>query len=339
MKIKLKSSTMRRLVSIGLVVVLMLAFALLSDSFLSARNIFLLLKDAGYLGLIACGLSIVMLGGGIDLSVGGICCVTGIICARLSLMGINGFVVLFLGIIIGALFGCVNGFVVAKIGLTEFVATLASGFVFTGLGLVLCFRDSGQILVGNLISKAITSPSYLSLGRSLTEGNSFYPITLAWILFTVVTAFVLYKTKFGLYTFAIGSNDKASAMSGVNTKLVKFLGFVICGGCAGAAAVFQTANMQTANALLGNGYEFQAIAACVVGGVVLGGGKGDTISAFIGALFMVSVLNGLMKLGLPTYWSIFSQGAIIVLATAFDAQFAKFAYRRRMTEQRLSAVS
>ena len=335
---KIKASAIRRLVSIGLVVILIIFFFISTDNFLDTRNIFLLLKDAGYLGLIACGLSIVMIGGGIDLSVGGIVCFTAILLVRLSLMGIPGYVVMLLAILIGGAFGVLNGFLVTKVGLTEFVTTLASGIMFTGLGLIFAFRDSGKILQGMLLTKQVRSQTYRMFGDNI--GGTFYIITIAWIVLTILMMFILYKTKFGLYTFAIGSNDKAAGMSGVNTKFIKLMGFVISGAFAGLAAFFIVADNGTAVSTLGTGDEFKAIAACVVGGVVLGGGKGDSVSAFVGALFMIIILNGLYKFpNMPPYWTDIGMGAIIILATAFDAQFAKFAYKRRMTEQRLSAVA
>jgi ribose transport system permease protein len=335
MKVKIRAKTVRKLISVGLVVLLALFFALTTTAFLNPRNIFMLLKDSAYLGLIALGVSIVIIGGGIDLSGGGIVCVVGILASRFTFTGLPGFVVLIVGVVLGGVCGLINGLLVTSVHLTEFVATLATGFVFTGLGLLFAFRSNGKIS-GTLVSKSITNKSFLAMGKHI--GGVYY-ITVVWIVMTVASYFVLTRTKFGLHTYALGSNAKSAEMSGVNTARQRRAGFIISGALAGLASVMVVANMGAAAASLGTGYEFQAIAACVVGGVMLGGGKGDTVGAMIGSIFMILVLNGLYKFGLPTYWQFIFQGAIIIIATAFDAQFARFAQKRRSAKSAARAAA
>jgi ribose transport system permease protein len=335
MRLKIRSKTVRKLISVGLVVALALLFALTTEAFLSPRNVLMLLKDAAYLGLIALGVSIVMVGGGIDLSGGGIVCVVGILTSRLTFTGLPGFVVLVMGVALGGVCGVVNGLLVTSVHLTEFVATLATGFVFTGLGLLFAFRSNGRIS-GNLVSKSITNQSFLAMGKHI---GGLYHITIVWVVMTIISYLALTRTKFGLHTYAIGSHAKSAEMSGVNVARQRALGFVISGAFAGLASVMVVANMGAAAASLGTGYEFQAIAACVVGGIMLGGGKGDTVGAMIGSIFMMLVLNGLYKFGLPTYWQFIFQGAIIIIATAFDAQFAKFAQKKRSAKSAAQAAA
>ena len=309
----------RRLITLGLVVVLWLVFALTTDNFVTARNTFMLLKETAFVGIIAIGMCFVMVGGGIDLSAGGIVCVVAILCARVSFIpGLPGVLVLLCGLLLGAVFGAVNAFFVTRLHLTEFVATLASGFVFSGLGLVLAFHNEA----GTLISKSITNKSFLLLGKSV---GGLYPITIVWLLLSAAALLVLVGTKFGAHTYAMGSNAASSAMSGVDTRRVKALGFLLCGAMAGVAAAMQVAYQTAASTSLGGGYEFQAIAACVVGGVVLGGGKGDPIGAALGSLFMCMILNGLNKFGLSSAWQYVAEGAIIIVATGFDAGFTRLA--------------
>jgi len=334
MKSKIQSSTIRRLVSIGLVVLIAIIFIFITSDFLLPRNIFLLLKDSAYLGLIAVAMSVVMIGGGIDLSVAGIVCVVGILATRLSLAGLSGFVVLPIAIVLGAAFGSVNGIVVAKIGLTEFVCTLATGFVYAGLGLLLAIRNAR----GSVITVAIKSQTFRDFGQPFWH-DGLYPITIVWIVLAIVMYFVLRNTKFGTHTYAMGSDRKAAAMSGVNVPMVKAMGFTISGAICGLTAFLVVANLGSANTTLGTGYDFQAIAACVVGGIALQGGKGDALNALLGAIFMVMIMNGIYKLGLQPLWNYIFQGGIIIVACAFDAQFAKFAKARRMKEFRLSATA
>lgn len=317
----MKIGTIRKLISVGLVVVLMLVFSITAPSFLTARNIFQMLKDAAYVGLIALGLSFVMIGGGIDLSAGGIVCTVGIVTMRLSMTGLPGIIILVLAVITGAVCGLINALLVTKTKLTEFVATLASGFVFSGLGLLLAFRDAS----GNITAKSISNKSLSALGSHV---GGLYYITIIWVVLAVVLYFVQRKTKFGLHTYANGSNAKSAAMSGVNCARIKAYGFIISGALAGLAAVLVVAYQGATITTLGRGYEFQAIAACVVGGVVLGGGKGDTVSSLIGSIFLVMIMNGLVKYGLPAAWQTVLQGAIIIIATTFDTQFSKSMERR-----------
>jgi ribose transport system permease protein len=142
----------------------------------------------------------------------------------------------------------------------------------------------------------------------------------------IVMMLVLTKTKFGLHTYAQGSNAKSALMSGVNNVFTKSMGFVICGACAGIAASFVAAKNAAGTVTMGNDVAFQAIAACVVGGIVLGGGRGNALGAFLGGLFMQLILNGIYKYKLSTAFQWILLGAIIVLATAFDAQFNKLSF-------------
>jgi ribose transport system permease protein len=310
----MSSKNIRRLITLFLVVVLWVVFALTTKNFVTLRNTLQLLKESAFVGLIAVGMCFVMVGGGIDLSAGGIVCLVAILCSRLSFIsGIPGIVVLLCGVVIGALIGTFNGFLVTRLHLTEFVATLASGFVYSGLGLVLAFH-----LNGTLITKSITNESFLAIGKSI---GGLYWITVVWLVVAVAAMIVMTRNEVRHTYLRPGSNAKSAQMSGVNNSLIKATGFIICGATAGLASGMQVAYQSAASATLGTGYEFQAIAACVVGGVVLGGGKGDQVGAGLGALFMVLILNGLNKYGLSSAWQYVAEGVIIVVATAFDSSF------------------
>lgn len=322
----MNGKTIRKLISIGLVLIMAVIFSITSDVFLSFGNIMNLLKDSAYLGLIALGMSFVIIGGGVDLSAGGIACVVGILCIRMSVSGVPGIIIVPAAVLLGALCGLINATFITRVKLTEFVATLALGFVYTGLTLVFAFRDKG-------VATSAAIPRWSSLRAFGGSIGGVYIITIVWVILAIALFIVLTMTKFGLYTYSIGSHSRAAQMSGVNTGRVKMIGYLICGGCAGLAVVLQVANIGSSSLNIGGGYEFKAIAACVVGGVMLGGGKGDTISAVIGSLFLIMLMNGLYKFGLATSWEYILQGAIILIATAFDAIF------NRITTRRLLAVS
>lgn len=318
----MNTKNIRRLISLLLVLILAVIFTFTTKSFLSSRNIIELLRESSMVGIVALGVSFVIIGGGIDLSTGGIISLAGLVCARLSFIpGIPGVVVLLGGVLTGVACGMINAFLITRVHLTEFVGTLASGFVYMGLAMLIAFRQGGIIQ-----SKVITNESFTFLGGKI---GGIYNIFVVWIVLMIVMMIVLTKTNFGLHTYAQGSNAKSALMSGVNNDFVKSSGFIICGACAGLAAVFVVAKNAAAPVTLGNDVAFQAIAACVVGGVVLGGGRGDAIGALLGALFLQLILNGIYKYNLPIAWQSILQGGIIVLATAFDAQFNKMTFKPR----------
>jgi ribose transport system permease protein len=311
----------RRLISIGLVIALGLIFALTTESFLTARNMFLLMREAAYTGIIAYGMACIIVGGGIDLSAGGIVCFVGIMTARASLIpGIPGVCVLLIAILAGAACGCVNAFVVVKLHLSAFVTTLASGFAFAGLALMSTFRVHGRA-----VSQSLSNESFLHFGSNI---GGLYFITVIWIAFGIFLQLFLTRTQFWVHLCALGSNEKSAVMSGVNGNKVKSVSFIMGGGFYGLASAMVVAFQTGTTSGLGNMMEFSAIAACVVGGVEMTGGKGDALSAFMGTLFMTLITNGLYKLGLSTGGLLLMQGVVIVLMINFDVQFGKFSEKR-----------
>lgn len=318
----------RRLISLALILLLGVVFGATTDSFLTARNIIQLFRDAAYAGLVACGVCFVIVGGGIDLSAGGLICLVGIVVARVSQIGwMPGFAVILAGILTGAAGGLFNGAVVTRLHLTEFVTTLASGAVFTGLALLLQFRDAGR-----MISVTLTNRGFLAWGLDI---GGIYWIIIVWLVLTVVMQFLMSSTTFGLHVMSMGSHARSAEMSGVNIQRTKILTFTISGALAGLAAAMIVAYQTGTNQTLGNMMEFNAIAACVVGGVVLGGGKGDPVSALLGALLMALITNGLYKLGLSTGGTYVMQGIVILLAMNLDGQFNRISLRRLESHGRL----
>ncbi len=308
----------RTLITVLLVVLVGAFFTLTTDSFLGTANMTQLLRDAAYVGTISIGMCMVMVSGNIDLSAGGIVCLTGIVCARLAQMGLH-IILVFLGtVVVGILLGYLNSVMINHLHLTPFVATLAAGFVYTGLGMVFAFRDENGRLVNQMLRH-----NGLSHLASRLPGTIIYYCVVAWIVLVLVFYFIQVRTRFGMHVYAMGSNENSAKMSGVQLYQKKAACYMICGAMCAVAAVFTVAYNQTATPSLGNAMEFQAIAACVVGGVVMSGGSGNVIGAAFGALFMSMLTNGLLKYGIGTDWQYMLQGGIIIIATAFDAIFTK----------------
>jgi ribose transport system permease protein len=306
----------RTLITLGLVVLVALIFGVSTSSFFTTLNVTNLLHDASYVGTISLGMCVVMISGNIDLSAGGIVCLTGCVCARLANLGLPMPLVVIGTLAVGLLLGWFNSFMVNHLHLTPFVATLAAGFAYTGLGLIFAFRD-GQ---GRIVNQMIKNKGFAALGGKV--GIIYYSV-IVWLILLAVIYFVQIRTKFGMHVYAMGSNENGAKMSGVRLVRNKAICYMICGALCAVAAIFTVAYNQTATPSLGSSMEFQAIAACVVGGVVMSGGSGNAIGATLGALFMSMLNNGLLKYGIGTDWQNIMLGGIIVVATAFDAVFTK----------------
>lgn len=315
----------RRLITVGLIVALGIVFGLSTEFFFTSRNMFLLLRESAFTGLIALGVVCVMVGGGVDLSAGGIACFVGVITARVSLIqGMPGLAVVLIAVATGAVCGFLNSLIVTKLHLSEFVTTLAMGFVFSGLALLTTFREYGR-----MTTALLTNESFLAFGK---HTNGLYYISIAWLICTIAMQFLFSMTRFGLYISAIGSNPNAARMSAINTTKMKILGFIFSGAFSALAAAFMVAFQGSSTLTLGSGMEFQAIAACVVGGVILGGGKGDALSAFLGAVFMTLIKNGLYKWGLTTGGFTMLMGLIIIVIANFDTLLGFLAKRSLVSE-------
>ena len=317
----MNSQNIRRLVSIVLIVILAIFFEVAAGGFFTSRNLLALLRDAAYMGLVALGTCFVIVGGGVDLSGTGMLCFVGFAVARLSYINnMPGIVVLLAGVSIGVICGFVNAVISIKLRLSEFVTTVATGLVYAGMALLIAFRENGRIT-----SRAITNESFLVFGRSI---NGLFYITIAWFLLVIIMQYVMKMTKLGMYTVALGSNYKAASMSGVNCNRLKTVGFIIGGAFIGIAAAFVVSYQSGTNMSFGSGMAFNAVAACVVGGVVLGGGKGDPVASFLGALIMTMITNGLYKLGLTIGGTYVTQGVIIIVAMNLDTQINRMSHKR-----------
>ncbi|KGA98655.1 cytochrome C6 [Alkalihalobacillus alcalophilus ATCC 27647 = CGMCC 1.3604] len=248
---------------------------------------------------------------GIDLSVGSIMALTGMITAKLLVAGVPVVLsVLIGGLVVGALLGFINGYLVVKTNLHPFIITLGTLSIFRGLTLI--------------ISDA--RPVY-GLPIEFTQGIAGYiwfipiPVIIALSL-AIVLIFVTNKTKLGRNIYAIGGNTQAAWFSGINVKLYTIVVFMISGVCAGIAGVVLTARLGAAEPLAGTGFELFAIAAAIIGGTSFFGGKGRIIGVVMGALIIGVINNGLNILNVPTYYQQIVMGSLIIGAVALDRFFA-----------------
>ena len=284
--------------------------SVLSPSFLSTKNIFNILRQTSVNGIIAAGMTFVILTGGIDLSVGSILAISGAICASILVNGQNIVIAVLAALLVGAVVGFLNGFIITKGKLQPFIATLATMTILRGLTLV--YTDGKPITLGS---------GEIALNFGQIGGGKILGIptpALIMILVFLVCAYVLKNTKMGRYTYALGSNEEATKLSGLNTDKIKIAVYTLSGILASIAGIIITSRLFSAQPTAGDGYELDAIAAVVLGGTSLTGGKGKISGTIIGALIIGVLSNALNILDVSSYYQMMVKGAVILIAVLLD---------------------
>ena len=311
----MKQTTVRHLISLGMLLVLIVMFSILSPYFLSPDNLLEVARDASVVVIIGVGVTYVIITAGIDLSTGSAMALVGMTMANIYAYTVWPiWIMLVFGILVGLLAGLFNGFVVARLHLPEFIATLATMGIYRALTYAIAIRDAGGVIQ----SQAMTDSGFTALGGA---AGPVYLVTIALIAAIVIGQIVLKYTRFGTNLYAVGASQKAAALSGINIAKVRILAYVVTGFCVAVGAIFTTARLQSTTALLGDGFEFDPIAAAVVGGVALSGGSGDIVGTLIGALFMAALDNGVLKLHMNTAYQYIIKGIILILVVMFDAWY------------------
>jgi ribose transport system permease protein len=291
--------------------VIFVFFAIVSENFFNYGNITNILFSTVVIGTLALGTTFVIITGGIDLSVG-----TGMtLCAVMSgVLIVNAGVPLPLGVLgvllFGGLLGLVNGLNVAVLGLPPFIATLAMMLVAQGLALVV--SNSTPIYFDQ-------TPAYIDISiGSIIPGANFPNAVIILAVAAVIAGVLLNKTVLGRYTYSIGSNEEATALSGIDVRRWKIVIYTLAGLFTGLAGVMISARLGSAQPATGMGYELQAIAAVVIGGTSLSGGKGSIVGTVIGALIISVLNNGLQIMSIPQEWQNVILGCVILLAVYAD---------------------
>lgn len=292
---------------IGLLVVILI-FSLLKPKFLDVSNIFNLLRQASINGLLALGMTYVVLTGGIDLSVGSILGASGIFAALVAQnQDIPWFVAVLAGLAIGLLLGTINGVVVSWLKVPAFVATLGMLSVARGI----------TYLASNAQPVPGLSEGFLKIGGG-SVGIIPIPVIILAVVF-IICSIVLYRTKYGRYIYGVGGNARAARVSGINVKKITCSAYMIAGVLAGLAGVVLTSRVSSGLAMAGQNYETDAIAAVVMGGTSLAGGKGRLWGTLIGVLIIAVLNNGLDMMAVSSYWQLIIKGTIIVAAVMMDS--------------------
>lgn len=288
--------------------VLVVIFSVLSSSFLTAGNMINLLRQIAINGLIAIGMTMVITTGGIDLSVGSILGLTAMISAYLMTSGVPPLVAVLVCLALGTLLGFLNGFIIAQYKLQAFIVTLATMTTFRGLTYV--------ISNGKPISNISESSIFTFIGKGDIAGIPI-PIFIFFAVFAV--AYVLMtKTVFGRNVYATGGNETAAKLSGINVKSTYIRVYVISGLLAALAGLILISRLNSAQPTLGSGYELDAVAAVVIGGTSLAGGRGRISGTLIGILILGVISNGLNIIGVSSFYQEIVKGLIILIAVFLD---------------------
>ncbi|NPV56392.1 MAG: ABC transporter permease [Anaerolineae bacterium] len=287
-------------------VLLILVFSILSPYFFTTQNFSNILIQSAITIIIASGATLVIASGGIDLSVGSVLCLSGIIMAMGIHSELPSWVSILLGLSGGALLGAINGVLIGIVKITPLIATLANLSVIRAIAYII---TDARPITGFPMSFRIFGTGYI--------GPIPYAFILA-ILIALLLLLVIKRTRIGRYALAIGGNEEAARLSGVNIWKTKIVIYALAGLCAAVAALILTARLNAAEALAGSGLEMEAIAAAVIGGASLAGGVASIPGTIIGAILMATLKNGLTLLSVQPYFQQLTIGIVIVAAVFID---------------------
>lgn len=309
---KNKNISLQKFLALGTLIILYIFFSLFGKNFLSVATLVNILDSSYYIGFLAIGVTFVIITGGIDLSLGTI-----MMCS--ALIGGVAYNVwhwpiaaaLLLILVVSTLFGAFNGIMVAKLKLPPFIATMGTMMITMGFGAIIS-------KVMTMRYPTVTDPDgWFKFVFYKTQGG--FPIGAVWLLVFFVIAFiVLNNTRLGRYTFAIGSNEEATRLSGVKVDFWKAMVYVISGFFAGLAAIVYAAAYTSIIPSTGNGIELLAIAGVVIGGTSLSGGIGTLSGTLIGVYIMSVLKQGLMSMNLQGQWQTFFTGVVVIGAVLLD---------------------
>jgi ribose transport system permease protein len=283
-----------------------IVFALLSPYFLSVPNLLNILVQSSIIAIIAAGQTCVILTGGIDLSVGSIVAFASVSAGLMMRDGMSMLVVWIIVIAIGMSIGAVNGSVISFSGVPPFIMTLGMMGIARGAALAL---NGGMPVSG-------FPPHLERIASASVMGLPVFVVYTAVVY--VIMAIVLNSTKTGRYLYAVGGNKPAARLSGVNVRAVEVVAYVFSGLFAAIGGMLLTARLNYATPLAGTGYELDTVAAVVIGGTALSGGKGGVTGTLIGALMLGTLRNGLTLLNVSSYYQQITIGFVIILAVFFD---------------------
>ena len=317
-----KKIDMQKVLAPAALVILYVLFAIVGNNFFTWDTAENILQSAYYIGFMAFGVTFIIITGGIDLSLGTVMMCSALIGAyAFNAWGLPLWVGVLMTLAIAMVFGLMNGFMIAKLGLPPFIATLGSQMISMGIGSIVTKVQAqtwpaASAEIGGWFKKALVR----------TKVFDAIPIGAIWLLvFFIIAALILHKSKFGRYLYAIGSNEEAARLSGINTSNWKIGAYVLSGFFVGMAALFYAAVYSTITPGTGAGQEMHGITGVIVGGTSMAGGSGTMVGTLIGVFIMSVLKNGLPACGLQAPWQNFFTGIVVIGAVLLDIQRTKAA--------------
>jgi len=289
------------------VIALSAILAVSSDAFLTSANLFSVMRSFSLTAIMAVGMTMVILTGGIDLSVGSIMGLAGLLTAMMIRDGMPVNVAVAGGLVVGGLLGLANGLMITKLRLPPFIATL--GMLSMGRGTMY------WITHGWPVTLSVEHP-FLALGQGYV-GPVPVPVIVMLVIMGIASIF-LSRTSTGRYVYAVGCNEQASRFSGIRVDAIKILVYTISGLCCAVSGLILLARMVSAQPMAGLGYELPVIAAAAIGGTSLSGGEGTILGTLMGAALMGILQNGMVLVGVYSYAQQAITGAVIVIAVTLD---------------------
>ena len=278
-------------------------FSVATDSFLTVSNITDVVRTNTINGLLAVGLTYVILSGGIDLSVEATVCLAGLVAGYLSPIPV---VAVLAGVLVGVVIGLFNGLILEKSGVQPFIFTLAMSRLLRGVVLAITKGKNYYTI----------DSSFTAIVRSSVFGIS--SLIIMFVVIVVITYFALNRARYGRYIYAVGSNEEAARLSGIRTHRIKISAYVIAGILSGLAGVLLTARLSGAETNAGDGWSLDAVPAVIIGGTSLRGGRGGILNTLLG-IFIIAVLNnGMTLMGVPTNYNQLIKGLLMLVAVLLD---------------------
>jgi ribose/xylose/arabinose/galactoside ABC-type transport system permease subunit len=300
-----RGEALNRYILIALLLTEIIVFSMLSDYFFTLKNLFSIGLNISVLGIVAIGQTLCILTSDFDLSVGGAACFTGVVIGVLfEKMGLPYGVALILALLTAACIGLINGLLITKVKINAFITTMATDFMLGGL--VILVSNSQAILVSGKVFSKLGTTTFTSLKIPL-------PMIIALVLYAVF-AWFLRNTILGRHIYCIGGNSEAAKIAGINIDAVKIITYIFSSVLAGFAGIILASRMNASQITVGATYGMESIAAAVLGGTILAGGKGKILGTLIGVLITGILSNGLTMLGVSQAWRDIATGLLLIFA-------------------------
>ncbi len=297
----------RELVIVVATLILSGVFAAINPMFLSWTCLMTIFQQMVLNGLLAVGIMFAIITGGIDLSIGCTFAIVGIAVASLCVNGVPAVAAIVIGLVIGAVLGLFNGFLVTRLKLQPFIATLGTMSLYRGIAYV--------VTGGQPVTNVPDSFRNIFNAKIISDIRSY---VIVMVVVFILAHILLSKTRTGDYLYGVGGNEEAAKLSGVNVIKTKYIAYAVCGVCTAVAGLVMLASLGSAEPTAGTGYETNAIAAAAIGGTSMAGGKGTALGTFIGALMLAVLKVGMIVINVDSFWQYIVTGLIIIIAAYFE---------------------